>query len=75
LLVDDDGRGVPSSEREAVLQRFARGTTAVGAGSGLGLALVQQQAQLHGWSVSLDDSPLGGLRVALGPIAAQLGTG
>jgi signal transduction histidine kinase len=68
LLLDDDGRGVPPSEREAVLQRFARGSTAVGAGSGLGLALVQQQAHLHGWTVSLDDSPLGGLRVALGPI-------
>lgn len=70
LLVDDDGRGVPSSERERVLGRFERGSTAAGAGSGLGLALVLQQAQLHGWSVTLEDSPLGGLRVRLGPVAA-----
>lgn len=69
LLVDDDGRGLPASEREQVLARFVRGSTAAGAGSGLGLALVQQQAQLHGWSVALDQSPLGGLRVRLGPVA------
>lgn len=69
LLVDDDGRGVPSSERERVLGRFERGSTAAGAGSGLGLALVEQQAQLHGWTVTLEDSPLGGLRVRLGPVA------
>jgi signal transduction histidine kinase len=68
LLVDDDGSGLPTSERAGVLDRFVRGSTASGAGSGLGLALVQQQAQLHGWDVRLDDSPLGGLRVALGPI-------
>ncbi|HET8616958.1 MAG TPA: HAMP domain-containing sensor histidine kinase, partial [Actinomycetales bacterium] len=71
LLVDDDGRGLPSSERERVLGRFVRGSTASGAGSGLGMALVQQQAQLHGWDVALDESPLGGLRVTLGPITAQ----
>jgi signal transduction histidine kinase len=71
LLVDDDGTGLPTSERQQVLQRFVRGSTAAGAGSGLGLALVQQQAELHRWTVSLDDSPLGGLRVRIGPIAAQ----
>lgn len=66
LVVDDDGRGLPPAEREPVLARFTRGSTADGPGSGLGLALVEQQARLHGGVVRLDDSPLGGLRVTIG---------
>lgn len=73
LSVEDDGPGVPSVEREHVFERFQRGSRAVGAGSGLGLALVAQQAALHGGSVELGDSPLGGasfeirLPLAVGP--------
>ena len=48
-----------------VLGRFARGSTAAPGGSGLGLALVAQQAALHGGSIVLSDSPLGGLRATL----------
>lgn len=62
LLVDDDGPGVPPEERAAVLERFARGRCATAAGSGLGLALVDQQARLHGGRLTLDDAPAGGLR-------------
>ncbi|WP_334024188.1 sensor histidine kinase [Nocardia terpenica] len=71
LIVDDDGSGVPEAERERVFQRFSRGSTTA-PGSGLGLALVAQQARLHGGTVCLEDSPLGGarLRVTLsGPVA------
>ena len=48
-----------------MLGRFARGSTAAPGGSGLGLALVAQQAALHGGSIELSDSPLGGLRATL----------
>ncbi len=48
-----------------MLGRFARGSTAVPGGSGLGLALVTQQAALHDGRLELDDSPLGGLRATL----------
>lgn len=65
LTVDDDGRGLPADEREAVLGRFVRGSTAGAPGSGLGLALVAQQAQRHGGEVRLEDAPTGGLRVSL----------
>ena len=65
IVVDDDGRGLPAEEHEAVLGRFARGSTAAPGGSGLGLALVEQQAELHGGRVELSDSPLGGLRATL----------
>lgn len=69
LTVDDDGSGLPADEREAVLGRFVRGSTAGAPGSGLGLALVAQQAARHGGRVELGDAPTGGLRVslALGP--------
>jgi two-component system sensor histidine kinase PrrB len=60
LSVEDDGPGVPSVEREHVFERFQRGSGAVGPGSGLGLALVAQQASLHGGSVEVGNSPLGG---------------
>lgn len=65
LTVDDDGRGLPADEREAVLGRFVRGSTAGAPGSGLGLALVAQQAARHGGEVRLEDAPTGGLRISL----------
>jgi two-component system sensor histidine kinase PrrB len=60
LSVEDDGPGIPGVEREHVFERFQRGSGAKGPGSGLGLALVAQQAALHGGSVDVGDSPLGG---------------
>jgi two-component system sensor histidine kinase PrrB len=67
LTVDDDGPGIPEDERARVFERFARGPDAASGGSGLGLALVAQQAQLHGGSVTVGDSAAGGasLRVRL----------
>jgi two-component system sensor histidine kinase PrrB len=65
IVVDDNGRGLPAEEHENVLGRFSRGTTASTGGSGLGLALVAQQAALHGGSIDLSDGPLGGLRATL----------
>jgi signal transduction histidine kinase len=65
IVVDDNGRGLPAEEHETVLGRFRRGSTAGAGGSGLGLALVVQQAELHGGSIRLSDSPLGGLRATL----------
>ena len=65
ITVDDNGRGVPEAERTRVFERFSRGSTASHSGSGLGLALVAQQAELHGGTASLDTSPLGGARLVL----------
>lgn len=65
ITVDDDGSGVPEDERAAVFERFSRGSTASRSGSGLGLALVAQQAELHGGTASLTTSPLGGARLVL----------
>lgn len=65
IAVDDNGAGVPEQERVAVFERFSRGSTASRSGSGLGLALVAQQAELHGGTASLTVSPLGGARLML----------
>ena len=65
IVVDDNGRGLPADEHQNVLGRFARGSTAAPGGSGLGLALVAQQAALHGGRIELSDGPLGGLRATL----------
>jgi two-component system, OmpR family, sensor histidine kinase PrrB len=65
IIVDDNGRGLPADEHRNVLGRFARGSTATPGGSGLGLALVAQQAALHEGRIELSDSPLGGLRATL----------
>ena len=65
IVVDDNGRGLPAEEYETVLGRFRRGSTAGAGGSGLGLALVVQQAELHGGDIKLSDGPLGGLRATL----------
>lgn len=65
IIVDDNGRGLPVEEHRQVLGRFARGSTAAPGGSGLGLALVAQQAALHGGAIELSDGPLGGLRATL----------
>jgi two-component system sensor histidine kinase PrrB len=65
IAIDDDGVGIPEEERHVVFERFSRGSTASVSGSGLGLALVAQQAELHGGTAVLQASPLGGARLLL----------
>lgn len=62
LVVDDDGAGFGDGDPRRLLGRFARGS-ADQPGSGLGLALVDQQVSLHGGSIDLGESPAGGARV------------
>jgi two-component system sensor histidine kinase PrrB len=65
IAIDDNGTGLPEEERQVVFERFSRGSTASHSGSGLGLALVAQQAGLHGGTATLEDSPMGGARLML----------
>jgi two-component system, OmpR family, sensor histidine kinase TctE len=69
IAIDDSGLGVPKSEREAVFAPFFRGSN-LGSlerviGSGLGLAIVREVALLHGATVKIGDSILGGARVVV----------
>ena len=64
LIVDDDGPGLSPSIRDQVLQRGVRADEAA-PGSGLGLAIVRDLAQLYEGTITLADSPMGGLRASL----------
>ena len=64
IAVDDAGPGIPAPRRAEALGRFVS-LDAATAGSGLGLAIVAEVAASHGATLELDDSPRGGLRVAL----------
>jgi two-component system, OmpR family, sensor kinase len=67
VCVDDDGPGVPPGERERIFERFHRVDSARGrasGGSGLGLAISREIVAAHGGRIWVDDSALGGARVA-----------
>jgi len=67
IRVDDDGPGVPPGERERVFDRFQRSEAARdrgSGGSGLGLAIARAIVEQHGGRIWIEDSPLGGARVA-----------
>jgi signal transduction histidine kinase len=55
LQVEDDGGGIPPEFREAFFERFRRGEHREQRGSGLGLSIVRQIAELHHARVYLED--------------------
>lgn len=57
--VEDSGIGIPESERERVFERFYRVLGSGEDGSGLGLPIVREIAELHRGSVSLEPNPAG----------------
>ncbi|MEW5289314.1 two-component system sensor histidine kinase RstB [Erwinia papayae] len=66
LQVEDDGPGIPLSERERVFEPFVRldpSRDRATGGCGLGLAIVHSVAQAFGGYVLIDASPLGGASV------------
>jgi signal transduction histidine kinase len=64
IMVDDDGPGLEAAMREAVLQRGVRADEAA-PGSGIGLAIVRDLAELYRGSIALTDAAESGLRAAL----------
>jgi signal transduction histidine kinase len=64
ITVDDDGPGLDPSMREEVLLRGVRADEA-SPGSGLGLGIVRDLAELYGGSISLGSAAIGGLRARL----------
>jgi two-component system sensor histidine kinase TctE len=63
--VDDDGSGIPPDERQAVRERFYRMPDTPGSGCGLGLAIADEVARLHGAELEIGDCDGVGTRVRL----------
>jgi two-component system sensor histidine kinase TctE len=62
--VEDAGPGIPTDQRERVFERFVRLSDADGSGSGLGLSIVGEVAEVHGARVRILDGQGGvGARV------------
>jgi len=59
FYVADDGPGIPEDEREDV---FDHGYTTSDGGTGLGLKIVRQVVEAHGWSITVTESADGGAR-------------
>ena len=59
LEVEDTGPGIPEADRELVFERFYRVLGSGVDGSGLGLPIVREIAELHRASVTLDANPAG----------------
>ncbi|WP_244605607.1 PAS domain S-box protein [Halorussus marinus] len=58
FYVEDDGPGIPPDKREEV---FEYGYTS-GSGTGIGLAVVRDIAEVHGWDVAATEGTDGGAR-------------
>lgn len=66
--IDDDGPGIAPEQREDAFRPFYRldeSRNQDTANSGLGLAVARDIARSHGGDISLDSSPLGGLRATV----------
>lgn len=59
FAVTDTGPGIPPEKREDV---FEFGFTTAETGTGLGLSMVAEIAQAHGWQLTLSDAENGGCR-------------
>jgi two-component system osmolarity sensor histidine kinase EnvZ len=65
IIIDDDGPGIPEDRYEDAFTPFGRldeGRSQNARGVGLGLAIARDIIRGHGGELTLDRSPLGGLR-------------
>jgi len=51
--IEDDGRGIPESERQLVFERFYRGGHSAESGTGIGLAIVKEIVQRHNAEIEI----------------------
>lgn len=68
IQVEDDGPGIPTHQRDAILQPFVRldeSRSKGRGGFGLGLAIVSRIVSWHRGTIHIDDSPLGGARFTI----------
>ena len=68
IFIDDNGPGIPKNEYEKVIKPFYRIDKSRGqnkSGVGLGLSIANDIIRSHGGTISLEESPLNGLRVKI----------
>ena len=68
IMVDDDGPGIDKKEYQNVIKPFYRIDKSRGqnkSGVGLGLSITNDIIRAHGGNISLEKSPLKGLRVRI----------
>ena len=63
ICFDDDGPGISRDDRDRIVRRGER-ATGEGEGSGLGLSIVMEALEQYGLALTIEDSPLGGCRMA-----------
>jgi signal transduction histidine kinase len=71
LAVRDRGPGVPQDQMPKIFSRFWRGPHRRDQGAGLGMAICQEIAQAHGWTLTASGAQPG-LRVVLSRMAAAV---
>jgi signal transduction histidine kinase len=67
LTVDDEGAGIPPEHRQAMLEPFSRLETSRSrgtGGAGLGLAIARSLVEAHRGTLSIQEAPSGGARIA-----------
>ncbi len=75
IAVEDNGPGIPDSEKERVFEKFYRGSASgqVPGGTGLGLAIARELVNSAGGTITIEDPPAGGTRFVVSVPAAVLG--
>lgn len=53
FYVEDDGSGIPKEIRDEI---FDPGHSTSDVGTGIGLAIVKQSTEAHGWNIALTES-------------------
>jgi signal transduction histidine kinase len=74
FTIRDRGPGIPAADRRRIWDayfRLGRDRDSAATGSGIGLAVVAQLAEMHGGSVAVDDAPGGGARFTVRLPAAR----
>ncbi len=68
VMIDDDGPGIPSDQREEVFKPFYRldsSRNLDAGGTGLGLTIARDVMRGHGGDIRLEEAPAGGVRARL----------
>ncbi|WP_435101827.1 PAS domain S-box protein [Halarchaeum sp. P4] len=68
FIVADDGAGFPDDHHD---QLFEAGYTTEASGTGFGLAIVEQCADAHGWTIDTADSVDGGAQFELSGVTVE----